>query len=287
MTTTAALYAQGTAFLQAAGIDDPQLESAFFLCDILALSRSALYLEEREVGPVEEALFRTCLKRRAHREPFAYIVGHQDFRGHDFLVSPAVLIPRPETEMVVAELLSLVPDPLIFSGTILDLGTGSGILPVSLGLELPQATFVAVDISLAALAVARQNIHRHGCAQRISLVNADFLSAFGREALFDFIVANPPYVKRSTFGRLQPDVVDHEPHLALDGGGEDGLALITSFAAAVQKYLRPHGWFLMEIGHDQKQEVLELFGSFSSFDHLTVLDDYAGLPRLLKARRSR
>lgn len=286
MTTTAELYEQGVAFLKAAGIDDPQLETAFFLCDILGVSRPQLFITRQVVPSQDEELFGTYLKRRANREPFAYIVGHQEFWGLDFFVSPAVLIPRPETELLVEQLLARVSDKDSFSGTILDLGTGSGILPVSLGHELPQAAFVAVDLSLAALEVARQNIHRHGCAQRISLLAADFLTAFQDSVRFDFIVSNPPYVKKSTFAGLQSEVVHHEPHLALDGGGDNGLLSISSFAPVVEKFLRPGGWFFMEIGYDQKQEVLDLFGSFSSFDHLTVLDDYAGLPRILKARRS-
>lgn len=285
MTTTAELYEQGASFLQAAGIDDPHLESAFFLCDILKISRSQLFVTSYEVDPDDEELFHTYLKRRSCHEPFAYIVGHQEFWGIDFFVSPSVLIPRPETELLVEHLLTLVPEKENFSGTLLDLGTGSGILPVSLSHELPQATFVGVDISWAALEVAHRNILRQGSADRISLLNADFLSAFNQNALFDFIISNPPYVKKATFANLQPEVVDHEPHLALDGGGDDGLVLISSFAPLVERFLRPGGWFLMEIGYDQKQEVLDLFGGFSSFDHLTVLDDYAGLPRILKARR--
>ncbi len=286
MATAAELYKQGVAFLQAAGIEDPQLESTFFLCDILGISRPQLFISNHVVSLEDEELFFSYLKRRASREPFAYIVGHQEFWGLDFVVSPAVLIPRPETELLVEHLLALVPDQANFAGTLLDLGTGSGVLPVSLSHELPQATFVAVDISRAALKVACHNIQQHRCQDRISLLAADFLSAFNESALFDFIVSNPPYVKNSTFDLLQPEVVHHEPHLALDGGGDDGLASILSFAPVVGKFLRPGGWFLMEIGYDQKQEVLDLFGSFSSFDHLTVLDDYAGLPRILKARRT-
>lgn len=286
MTTTAELYRQGIAYLQAAGIENPQLETAFFLADILELTRAQLFITEEEVGLEDEDLFKSYLKRRAHREPFAYIVGRQEFWGLDFTVSPAVLIPRPETELLVEQLLTFIPEQGRFSGSILDLGTGSGILPVCLSLELPQARFVAVDISFSALEIARQNIRQHRCSEKISLVNADFLSAFRDKVFFDFIVSNPPYVKKSTFTTLQPDVVDHEPHLALDGGGEDGLKCISSFAHLVEKYLRPGGWFLMEIGFDQKQDVLELFASFTSFDHLAVLDDYAGLPRILMARRS-
>lgn len=286
MSTTAELYEQGVAFLKAAGIDDPQLESAFLLCDILGVSRPQLFISNNLVSGQDEELFLTYLQRRAKREPFAYIVGHQEFWGLDFAVSPAVLIPRPETELLVEQLLATVSDKQLFAGTILDLGTGSGILPVSLSHELPQANFVAVDFSPAALEVARHNIHHHSCGQRVSLVAADFLTAFQASAQFDFIVSNPPYVKKATFADLQPEVVNHEPHLALDGGGDQGLSAITSFAPAVADFLRPGGWFFMEIGFDQKQEVLDLFGSFSSFDHLTVLDDYAGLPRILKARRS-
>lgn len=285
MTTSAELYEQGISFLQAAGIDDPELESAFFLCDILKLTRPHLFISKREVGLDNEELFHSYLKRRVNREPFAYIVGHQEFWGLDFLVSPAVLIPRPETEILVEELLALVPEKESFSGTILDLGTGSGILPVTLSHELPQSTTVAVDISMDALAVARQNILRHGYETRIALLGADFLSAFNDKVQFDFIVSNPPYVKKSTFAGLQSEVVEHEPHLALDGGGDDGLDAISSFAPALETHLCPGGWFFMEIGFDQKQKVLDLFTSFSSFDHLTVLDDYAGLPRILKARR--
>ncbi|MEN8256479.1 MAG: peptide chain release factor N(5)-glutamine methyltransferase [Thermodesulfobacteriota bacterium] len=286
MTTIAELYEQGVAFLQAAGIEDPQLESAFFLSDILGLSRPQLFIERRGVASKDEELFRTYLKRRARHEPYAYIVGHQEFWGLDFIVSPSVLIPRPETELLVEQVLDLVSGKESFAGTILDLGTGSAILPVALSRELPQATHVAVDVSCDALDIALRNILKHGCEKKVSLLAADFLTAFKKNVQFDFIVSNPPYVKKATFDTLQPEVVNNEPHLALDGGGGDGLVSISSFAPAVAQYLRPGGWFLMEIGYDQKQEVLDLFASFSSFDHLTVLDDYAGLPRILKARRS-
>ncbi|PLX51464.1 MAG: peptide chain release factor N(5)-glutamine methyltransferase [Desulfobulbaceae bacterium] len=286
MTTVAHLYAQGTARLAAAQIDDPQLESAWLLADILGLSRAQIYIDgEQDVAEGQAALFHDSIERRMRHEPFAYIVGHQEFRGLDFQVSPAVLIPRPETELLVDELLTLIDQPRTFSGTLLDLGTGSGILPVSLARELPQATFVAVDLSLPALVVARQNIERHGVAHQVALIAADFLTALHGTAQFDFIVANPPYVRRASFDELQPEVIDHEPHLALDGGGEDGLALIAGFAPALRHHLRPGGWLVMEIGYDQKEAILQLFAGFSFFDQLGVLDDYAGLPRLLKARR--
>ena len=284
MTTSAELYEQGVAFLQAAGIDDPQLESSFFLSDILEISRSHLFVNDVDVSIEDEKLFHDYLKRRAAHEPFAYIVGHQEFWSLDFVVSPAVLIPRPETEMLVEYLLELIPDQRGFKGTILDLGTGSGILPVVLSHEMPLANFVAIDLSQAALSVASRNISYHNCQDRVSLVAADFLTAFNDNAQFDYMISNPPYVKKSTFDKLQPEVVDFEPHLALDGGGEDGLSFIRSFAPHIAKQLRPGGWFLMEIGFDQKQDVLDLFETFSSFDNLTVLDDYAGLPRVFRAR---
>jgi release factor glutamine methyltransferase len=281
------LYRLGAKRLQQADIEDAELESALLVGHLLQLSRAQVFLDESEVSDGIAQRFEQALSRRLNREPLAYILGEQEFWSLPFYVNSNVLIPRPETELLLETALQALRgegrDPA--SVRVLDMGTGSGVIAIVLALELPDALVSTLDISLAAQLVARKNAERHGVLSRIAFITSDWLAAIRRQPLFDLVVTNPPYVARESFAALQPEVSRFEPRLALDGG-RNGVDVMCRFAGDLAVVLRPGGHFLMEIGADQSHFVMDLFSSFSEFTGLTVYEDYAGLPRIFHARRS-
>lgn len=281
------LYQLGAKRLQQADIEDAELESALLVGHLLQLSRAQVFLDESEVSDGIVQRFEQALNRRLNREPLAYILGEQEFWSLPFYVNSNVLIPRPETELLLETALQALRgesrDPT--SVRVLDMGTGSGVIAIVLALELPDALVSTLDISLAAQLVARKNAERHGVLSRIAFITSDWLAAIRRQPLFDLVVTNPPYVARESFAALQPEVSRFEPRLALDGG-RNGVDVMCRFAGDLAVVLRPGGHFLMEIGADQSHFVTDLFSSFSEFTGLTVYEDYAGLPRIFHARRS-
>lgn len=282
--TPLSLYRQGVSTLAAHDIPQGDLDCAFFLSHLLGLPRSQIFLDDSPLSLRQQEQFWGFITRRCAFEPLAYIIGEQEFWSLPFDVSPDVLIPRPETEIVVEEVLAHIPHPRYFKGLILDLGTGSGILPITLATELPLAHLVGLDISGGALALAQTNCRRHHLQQRINLVQSSWQTALQCHDCFDIIVANPPYVDPETFTSLQSDVVDYEPQLALDGG-EGGREVISSFCPDIFNYLKPGGWFFMEIGYDQREWIISLLTAFPNVHEISVRDDYAGLPRVVMAQR--
>lgn len=280
------LLRDATHRFQAAGIPDAQTDALLLLGHVLGMGRTQLYLHaEQEVDPKAAALFGEYVERRLGRVPVAYILEEQEFWSLPFSVSPDVLIPRPETEELLENILATVAEHVLPEGLLLDLGVGSGAITVVLAREFAGSSVIGVDRSLAALRVARKNICRHGVEARVSLVNADWLSAIVARPRFSLVVSNPPYIAQPALAGLQPEVREHEPHLALTSG-ESGLEAISTLARQVKEVLRPEGWFFMEIGADQRDSVLNLFASLPEYDSLDVLPDLAGLPRIFKARRT-
>jgi release factor glutamine methyltransferase len=225
--------------------------------------------------------YESLVARRATREPFAYIVGTREFWGLDFEVSPAVLIPRPSTELIVEALLGLFPErhaPL----RIADVCTGCGCIGIALAHERSAASIVASDISREALAVAQRNAERNRVADRVRLVHADLLD--GVEGVFDAIVANPPYVLDHAAPALQPEVRDHEPALALFGGA-DGLGLVTRLVATAPSRLRAGGVLIFEFGLGQDVEIEDLIGGSADLELIDVCRDLDGIARTAVARR--
>ncbi len=278
--------------LQRARIRSAESEVRLLLGACLGLSRSELILRhDQEIGPGDRKRFARMLRRRLAREPIDYIIGTREFWSLDFEVGPQVLIPRPETEFLLETLVSGVPSAERQArGTALDLCTGSGVIAVVLARELPRLKVVAVDSSPAALAVARRNIERHGVADRIDLVAADLFSALrttAGKAPFRFIVSNPPYVATAVLDTLQPEVRDYEPRQALDGGAH-GLEIIFRIIAGAGEFLQPRGVLFMEIGADQRRQVLDRFGAGRErrmFEKVDVIADLAGRPRVLRAQK--
>jgi release factor glutamine methyltransferase len=222
--------------------------------------------------------FRELIKRRAAGEPVAYIVGEKEFFGRSFKVDDRVLIPRPETEHLVEAVLGLdLPDRL----TILDIGTGSGCLAVSLALEIPRARILATDISPGALAVASENSRRHRVDSRISAVASDLAGAIDLKQV-DLVVSNPPYVAREVSCDLSPEILNYEPHHALFAGSEGDLVIRRLFAEL--RELSSGVWLAIEIGYDQEELILQL-GSGGVFQTSSIVHDYSDNPRVALLRR--
>lgn len=261
-----------------AGVDTPELDSALLLGHCLKKSRTALYLMGEEVLELEdEKRFFGFLARREQREPLAYITGCQEFWSLDFKVTPHTLIPRPETELLLERSIAAWREKDRHKGAILDLCTGSGIIAIVLAKELGQPV-LAVDYSMAALQVAKENARRHGVSHLISFVQCDLLSALVSRPQFSMVVSNPPYVScQEIMYDLMPEVEFYEPHLALDGG-EEGLEIIRHIHEQLPPLLFDDAKFIMEIGAEQGDAVSRIFssreGDVANFRERVVKKDY-------------
>jgi release factor glutamine methyltransferase len=248
--TALAALREGTALLEAAGVEQPRASAEWLLAGVLGEARFAVYLDpDRELSAEAAASYRRLVARRAAREPLQHLLGFEDFHGLRLAVSPDVLVPRPETEGLVAwgiEILRDRPAPLA-----VDVGTGSGAIACALLTHLPALEMIAVDCSPAALAVAARNLRAHGLADRARLLAGDLLDPLGPgRPRADLVVANLPYVPSAVIRTLPPEVSRWEPRLALDGGA-DGLALLRRIVIAAPAVLAPGGWLLLEIGEEQ------------------------------------
>jgi release factor glutamine methyltransferase len=274
--------------LEQAGIDEYSLEARLLLGACLGKTRTELFLlGQEEVATVDKIKFLGFIKRRKEREPVAYILGEQEFWSMPFFVSPAVLIPRPETEFLLDRVLALVDPDNLQRGALLDLCCGSGVIAAVLAKETGKK-IIASDISSLALEVTRSNLQRHCLVERVSLVNADLFAAFRMRRDFSLIVSNPPYVRRFDLeNNLEPEVAQHEPRLALDGGNM-GMDFILKIRQVAPKVICPGGQLFMEIGADQGDTARLLFteGQQDSpgFEEAEILIDYAGRERVLHAR---
>ena len=282
--TTLELYHDAVRRLAATGIMDPKVEAVLLLRHFLGCRRADIFLNGSQpvADSVREEVER-ALSRRLDREPLAYILGEQEFYGRAFAVSPEVLIPRSETELLLDRALLAVRAMGKRLPRILDLGTGSGIIAITLALELPTAFVVALDLSVRALRIAQANSIRHQVTDRVHFLNADWGTSLRARCDFDLLVANPPYVAKEIAATLQPELAA-EPALALYGGA-DGRTEIDRIMVDAARLVRPGGLLLMEIGFDQGEYVVAAMNCLGQFDHVEVHADYAGLPRILQARR--
>jgi release factor glutamine methyltransferase len=267
--------------LAASGIDEPRISAEVLAFHVLDCNRAYLFAHpERELSAAEQAQYDAFIARRAAGEPLQYLTGHQEFWRADFLVTPDVLIPRPETEHIIEAVLALVRQfPTAGPLKLIDVGTGSGAIAITLARELPHADVHAVDLSEAALGVARHNAERLNA--RVLLTQSDVLNAVTRDASFDFVVSNPPYVGLNEADKVQDVVKHYEPHMAVFAGDE-GLDVIRRLIPQAFEALRGGGWLLIEIGYSMAEAVIALLGDWHNVHQVP---DLAGIPRVIVARK--
>ena len=270
---------QGQQLLDDARVSAPRLTAEVLLAHAIGCERAWLYAHsDEELREVWWIHYGRYLHERMQGKPTQYITGRQEFYGHEFRVTPDVLIPRPETEHVVEAALKRVEAPQGHDKlSIIDIGTGSGAIAVTLALETG-ASVIATDISTAALRVASENAHRLKAPAHF--VACDLADAIGGER-FDLVVSNPPYVPESDSSTIQREVRDHEPAVALYGGA-DGLAVYRRLIPEAARLLKPGGWLVMEIGYRSGEGVAAMLGTWREVE---TIADLAGLPRVMVARR--
>lgn len=291
-------------FLARKGVESPRLQTELLLANILNMPRMKLYLNfERTLSTTEIAAVRELVKRRGQREPLQHIVGSTSFCGFEMAVNPHVLVPRRETELLAEAgwqfLSTLAPQP----STTLDFGTGSGCIAIALAGKCPAAQIVALDASVEALTLAKQNATANGVAERIEFVQGggfDALQNAGQASRrpqtsasmergskpvlrFALIISNPPYIPTAEIASLQPEVRDFDPRAALDGGA-DGLDFYRMFASNAEAHLRPRGKLMLELGDGQAEAVKQLLES-QKWIVESVKQDYSQVQRILIARR--
>jgi release factor glutamine methyltransferase len=275
--TVGSIVAAAADRLAAAGIDDAGREAAVLMARRLGCPPALVILRRQDaLDRAVAELFLNDVSRRERREPEALIRGERSFFGREFAVSPATLVPRPETELLVEAVLSGLKDGM----RVLDIGTGSGCIAVTVAAERPGARVTAVDVSEDALAVARRNAEKHAFSNQIEFLRSDLYAAFGPAAGgdFDIIVSNPPYVSTQVIPTLEPEL-QFEPRIALDGG-DDGLDVIRPLIARSAAFLRPGGRLFLEIGFDQAERVASLMSS-ARYTSVVVGKDHAGHDRIL------
>ena len=261
------------------GIESPRLDAELLLAHVLGISRVRLYMEyDRPLVPDELDAYRALVKRRAQREPVAYLTGKRAFWTIEVKTDRRALIPRSDTEVVVEEVFERLPEDA--DGTLVDIGTGTGVIALAIASERPDIDVVAIDVSAEALALTRENVERLGMTDRFELLEGDLTGPLGDRRV-DYIVSNPPYVEDDA--DLEPEVAEHEPGGALFAGPE-GLDVLRRLIPAAFDALKPGGWFTTEIGHAQGEAVRESFDR-AGFVDVCVRKDYGGNDRVVSGRK--
>ncbi len=297
-----------TRYFQEKGVSEPRASAEVLLAHVLGVSRLELYLRhDQPLTPEELAAYKALIRRRVQGEPTAYLTGHKEFWSLDFLVSPATLIPRPETELLVESLLEVLKNPpapgrpglkegsagresidLPLEGASpplgLEVGVGSGAVIISLARELPHWRWLGVELSAAALQVARQNAFRLGVGERVRFVRGNLLGALRPGPRFQAVAANLPYIRAGDWESLPVEVRKFEPREAL-WGGEDGLALLRPLCQEAHLFLAKGGWLALEVGQGQAEAVQALLAETRAYEAITAVRDHQGIQRVVRARR--
>lgn len=284
--TIKALINWTTDFLSRKGIDSPRADAQILLAHVLKCKRVDLLVRyDEQPSEAERTRFRELIQRRVAGWPVAYLVGSRDFYLLSFDVTPAVLIPRPETETLVLEALEFLKP--LKSPRVLDLGTGSGCIAISLVHQNKDKDthITAVDISPDALDMAKRNAVKNGIEKKITFLQGDLFTPLAQDASFDLIVSNPPYIAQAEFAGLAPDVRDHEPRVALDGG-PDGLRYYRRIAADVGRHLKAGGRLMLEIGYTQDEAVRGILAERPELELGLTLKDMAGHSRVVQAKKN-
>ncbi len=271
-----------TSYFQSHGIDSPRTTAEVLLAHTLNTERITLYVQyDKPLSAAELSAFKTLIKRRVTREPVAYITGSKEFWSLDFNVNRDVLIPRPDTELLVETALSLLPVSEE-NRRILDLGTGSGAIVVALASERPKDIFFASDASFKAAVMAKQNAVQNKTIENIRFFCGDWLQPLNtNKADFDMILSNPPYIPSDEINSLQPEISKFEPLRALDGD-RDGLSAIKKIITSAYFYIKPGGFLLLETGYDQKSRISDIVKKTNKYTDVDFLRDYAGHDRVVR-----
>ena len=287
MTVSEALT-KATTLLTAAEVDTPRLDSQLLLAWVLKARREDLAREpERTLAWREQTIFDKAIDLRAQRRPLPYITGSSCFYGREFTINRAVLIPRPETEILVEEALQRLKE--VENPRIADVCTGSGCIGITLACERPDSTVWLTDLCSLALNVARKNCVRHSIEARTERLLGDLLTPLQKDQnTFDAIVSNPPYVRPDDIAELQPEVRDYEPRMALvgefDSVGIDGMELHRRLLVDAVNLLKPEGWILLEVGQGQAEPVAD-YASYNGYRQVMIVNDLAGIGRIIVAQR--
>lgn len=262
------------------GIESARLDAELLVAKALGIDRVGLYLDlNRPLLQEERSAIRPLVARRRGREPVAYILGYKDFYGRRFAVTPEVLIPRPDTETLIDHALRCIPFDAAWR--VLDVGTGSGAIAVTIAAERPSAVVTATDVSASALAIAARNAAAHHVAARIRFEQADLVTGEGK---YDLILSNPPYVASSDLALIDPEVREHEPRIALDGG-EDGLQVVKRLLVAAEQVTEPGAQILIEVGLGQADKALDFAASKTAWQPVASYRDLNRIDRVAHLRR--
>ncbi len=279
------------AYLKRFNIPNAKIDAEYLLSHILKCKRQELYLSsERQLTNEEINIFKGFIQRRSKREPLQYIICEEEFRGLVFKVTRDVLIPRPETELLVEEAVKIIERQRAEGKrqkvNVIDLCTGSGCIAVSIAKEIPDSKVYATDISEKALAVAKENAKGHGVEDRITFLQGSFLEPLknlGLEGKIDIMLSNPPYVSKKNMEKLQPEIKEYEPPLALYGG-KDGLDSYRTIIPQSLPYVKKEGYLILEIGYGQAEGVKEPFAKHPSYGEIEIIKDLSGIERVVKAK---
>lgn len=287
MPTISEAIAKGARQLQSSGVDEARRTAGVLLCHRLGIDRTHLLTKaEQEIDELDYQAYLRLIERRTAGEPLQYITGHQEFYGLDFIVTQAVLIPRPETEFLIEQVIKLTRESHLSAPLIADIGTGSGCIAVTIAVSIPNAKVLATDVSSAALEVAQKNAERHGAGQRIEFLEGDLLKPLahrGLELSIDILASNPPYIEEGIPDLIQREVHDWEPHTALFGG-TDGLNFYRRLFVDALKYVKPGGYLVCEIGYSQLDAISHMIAG-PSWELTEVTNDLQCIPRTLTVRK--
>jgi release factor glutamine methyltransferase len=281
------LINETTAYFKKKGIDTARLDAELLLAHCLNKERIHLYLSfDQPVTPDELSSYRELVRRRAEGEPVAYLIGYREFWSLKIRVSQGMLIPRPETEMLVEEAVKILKPADADSNTlhILELGTGSGAISLALAKELQNLSVYATDVSPTALHTALTNARHYGYAQRIAYICGHSLTLFKPRELFDMVISNPPYIRRADIAHLAKEIKNHEPLEALNGG-EDGLRFYREWIPLLPALLKKGAWVLFEMGDKQSSAITQEFIATDMYTPVKIVKDYAGHERVILAQK--
>lgn len=275
------LYVLGKSRMKQLGIENPELETSLLISKTLGIKTLDIHIHpEKRVDPDKaEELMKLIERRAIRKEPIAYILEEKEFYSRLFNVTPDVLIPRPETEILVEETLRTIKD--IHSPVIVDVGTGSGCIGITICCERKDSVVFATDISMEALVVSHRNAKKHGVLDKVTFVLGDLLTPF-KEGVFDIVVSNPPYVSENELPKLEPEIRYFEPRTSLIGG-KKGTECIEKIINQSKRVLKNGGWCIIEIGYGQAKTVTEVFKT-AGFKDVSTVRDYSGVERVIKGR---